>query len=67
MNTLRVQIDSPDYKKTLTFDDPKENLGLSDVRTAFATLLDNGWLIDQNGNDYSSVSSASYVVTTPIT
>lgn len=64
---LKVQLVYGDASaKTLTFDDPATNLTLTQIQTAFNTLLANGWLLDQSGNAFSSVSEASYVTTTPI-
>lgn len=55
-----------EMQKTIELKRPEENLSLSDVQTAFATFLTNGWLLADDGTTLSSVSEAYYITTTPL-
>ena len=60
-----VLVDSGNYEKTLRLDNPKESLTLTQIRTAFATPISEGWLVGKNGTyPVTSVARATVVVTT---
>lgn len=56
-------VDESNYEKTLRLDNPRQNLTLSTIRTAFSTPINEGWLLGRSGAPVASVARAAFVVT----
>lgn len=59
-----VLLDSANYEKTLRLDNPKDNITLAGVRTAFQSAITEGWLLGRNGDAIISVPRVNIVETT---
>lgn len=58
-----VLLDESNYEKTLRLDNPKNNLTLAEVRAAFATAINEKWLLGRSGAPVTSVPRVNIVQT----
>lgn len=49
-----------DRSKTISIDNPKDNLSLNQIKNAFQPAINGGWLIDNYGDTIVEVSEAKY-------
>lgn len=57
-------VDAENYERTFKLDNPKSNLTLAQIRTAFATAINEGWWVSASGVQITSIARAVSTVTT---
>lgn len=59
-------VDDTEATKTIIVDNPKDGLTMSSIRSAFASPISDGWLLNYTGSGGAivSVASAEYEETT---
>lgn len=55
--TLR---DQDDRNRTISIDNPKDDLSLNQIKAAFAPAINGGWLLASNGSPITEVVEAKY-------
>lgn len=62
-----VLLDESNYEKTLHLDNPRSELTLTQVRTAFATAISEQWLLGKSGAPIISVPRVTITTTRKVT
>lgn len=64
-SVIQIQVIDEDGKtKTYNLDNPKENLTLDNIRTAFSSAINGRWLLGNSGIPIINVKSANYSIAT---
>lgn len=64
-NVVEITIvDDSNYEKNYRLDNPKDDITLSKIRSAFATPIQEGWLLGKSGGPVVAIARAQLIVTT---
>lgn len=64
-NVVEITVlDSDNYERTYRIDNPRDNLTLAQIQSAFATPISEQWLFASTGSRVVSVARAIVSVTT---